>query len=92
MADRKNIQVIDRRTGKIVSWALPNGHSANFPMVLDEANRRVFVGTRKPSRLTVLDMDSGKVVASLPTAADMDDMFYDTPAESASMWPAASDF
>jgi DNA-binding beta-propeller fold protein YncE len=77
VADTKNIQVIDRRTGKIVSWALPNGHSANFPMVLDEADRRVFVGTRKPSRLTVLDMDSGKVVASLPTAADMDDMFYD---------------
>jgi DNA-binding beta-propeller fold protein YncE len=78
VADTKNIQVIDRRTGKIVSWALPNGHSANFPMVLDEAGRRVFVGTRKPSRLTVLDMDSGKVIASLPTAADMDDMFYDT--------------
>jgi DNA-binding beta-propeller fold protein YncE len=77
VADTKNIQVIDRRTGKIVSWALPNGHSANFPMVLDEAGRRVFVGTRKPSRLTVLDMDSGKVVASLHTAADMDDMFYD---------------
>ena len=46
-------------------------------MVLDEANRRVLIGTRKPSRLTVLDMDSGKVVASLPTAGDMDDMFYD---------------
>jgi DNA-binding beta-propeller fold protein YncE len=78
VADTKNIQVINRQTGKIVSWALPNGHSANFPMVLDEANHRVFVGTRKPSRLTVFDTDSGKVVASLPTAGDMDDMFYDT--------------
>ena len=77
VADTKNIQVINRQTGKILAWALPNGHSANFPMVLDEANRRVFIGTRKPSRLTVLDMDSGKVVASLPTAGDMDDMFYD---------------
>src|ERR1700732_1466822 len=78
VADTRNIQVINRQTGKITTWALPNGHSANFPMVLDEANRRVFVGTRKPSRLTVLDMDSGKIVASLPTAADMDDMFYDS--------------
>jgi DNA-binding beta-propeller fold protein YncE len=77
VADTKSIQVINRQSGKIVSWTLPNGHSANFPMVLDEANRRVFVGTRKPSRLTVFDMDSGKVVASLPTAGDMDDMFYD---------------
>ena len=77
VADSKNIQVINRQTGKIVAWALPNGHAANFPMVLDEANRRVFIGTRKPARLTVLDMDSGKVIASLPTAGDMDDMFYD---------------
>jgi outer membrane protein assembly factor BamB len=78
VADTKNIQVINRSTGKMVSWALPSGHSANFPMVLDEADRRVFIGTRKPSRMTVLDMDSGKVVASLPTAGDMDDMFYDS--------------
>jgi DNA-binding beta-propeller fold protein YncE len=78
VADAKNIQVINRSTGKIVTWTLPSGHSANFPMVLDEADRRVFVGTRKPSRLTVFDMDSGKVVASVPTAGDMDDMFYDS--------------
>ncbi len=77
VADAKNIRVINRQTGKMVTWSLPNGHSANFPMVLDEASRRVFIGTRKPSRLTVLDMDSGKVVASLPTAGDMDDMFFD---------------
>jgi DNA-binding beta-propeller fold protein YncE len=77
VADAKSIQVINRQTGKMLTWALPNGHAANFPMILDEANRRVFIGTRKPSRLTVLDMDSGKVVASLPTAGDMDDMFFD---------------
>jgi len=78
VADTKNIQVINRATGKIVSWALPSGHSANFPLVLDETDRRVFIGSRKPSRMTVLDMDSGKSVASLPTAGDMDDMFYDS--------------
>ena len=78
VADTRNIQVINRSTGKMITWSLPAGHSANFPMVLDEANRRIFIGTRKPSRLTVLDMDSGKVVASLPTAGDMDDMFYDS--------------
>jgi DNA-binding beta-propeller fold protein YncE len=77
VADAKSIQVINRQTGKMLTWALPNGHAANFPMVLDEASRRVFIGTRKPSRLTVLDIDSGKVVASLPTAGDMDDMFFD---------------
>ncbi len=78
VADAKIIQVINRGNGKMFTWPLPNGHAANFPMVLDEADRRVIVGTRKPSRVTVLDMDSGKVIASVPTAGDMDDMFYDS--------------
>ena len=77
IADSKNIAVIDRNTGATTYWALPAGHLANFPMVLDEENRRVIIGTRRPSRMTVFDMDSGKVVASLPAAGDMDDIFYD---------------
>src|ERR1700732_1965720 len=32
VADTKNILVINRQTGKMLTWALPNGHSANFPM------------------------------------------------------------
>jgi DNA-binding beta-propeller fold protein YncE len=77
VADTKNIQVIDRMTGKVTNWALPKGHSANFPMALDEENRRVLIGTRKPSRLTVLDMDTGNVVGSYPCTGDMDDLFFD---------------
>ena len=77
IADEKIIRVIDRKTGKQTVWQLPSGHSANFPMVLDEPDRRVFIGTRKPSRLTVFNMDTGAVVASVPTTGDMDDIFYD---------------
>jgi DNA-binding beta-propeller fold protein YncE len=77
VADKKNLAVIDRNTGKITIWNLPEGHSANFPLILDEANRRVFIGTRKPSRITVFNMDSGAVVASVPCTGDMDDIFYD---------------
>jgi DNA-binding beta-propeller fold protein YncE len=78
VADSKNIAVIDRNTGATTYWSLPAGHLANFPMVLDEDNRRVIIGTRRPSRVTVFDMDSGKIVASLPAAGDMDDIFYDS--------------
>lgn len=77
IADEKIIRVIDRKTGRQTVWQLPAGHSANFPMVLDEADRRVIIGTRKPSRITVLNMDTGAVVASVPTTGDMDDIFYD---------------
>jgi len=77
VADTKSIRVIDRTTGKMSEWKLPPGHAANFPMVLDEANKRVIIGTRKPSRMTVFNADTGAVVASLPCTGDMDDIFYD---------------
>ncbi|MGH7412142.1 MAG: YncE family protein [Candidatus Methylomirabilis sp.] len=72
-----HIAVIDREKRKVVAtWAL-TGARANFPMALDEANRRLFVGVRKPPKLLVFDTGSGKLVASLDSAGDTDDIFYD---------------
>jgi len=47
-------------------------------MALDEANHRLFVGCRLPSRLVVLDTESGKVVAKVDISGDSDDLFYDS--------------
>jgi DNA-binding beta-propeller fold protein YncE len=49
----------------------------NYPMTLDMANKRIFVGCRKPPMLVSLDADSGKVVASVAIPGDTDDIFYD---------------
>ena len=50
---------------------------ANFPMALDEANHRLFIGCRQPPRLVVLDTVTGKPVADLFISGDTDDLFYD---------------
>jgi DNA-binding beta-propeller fold protein YncE len=76
LASISQIAVIDRNTGKIDKWKLESART-NFPMALDEEHRRLFVGARKPARLLVLDMDTGKEIASLPGAIDTDDMSYD---------------
>src|SRR6266446_9837335 len=76
VADKKYVAVIDRTTGKVTTWGL-GGAAANFPLTLDEAHQRVFVGTRKPAHLVVFDTASGKIVSSVPAAGDMDDLFYD---------------
>jgi hypothetical protein len=47
-------------------------------MALDEANHRLFVGCRVPSRLIVLNTDSGDVVAKVDISGDADDVFYDS--------------
>jgi hypothetical protein len=47
-------------------------------MALDEANHRLFVGTRDPPKLIVFDTNSGKMVSILDVANDADDVFYDS--------------
>jgi hypothetical protein len=47
-------------------------------MALDEANHRLFVGCRFPSKLVVLNTDSGDVVAKTDISGDSDDIFYDS--------------
>ena len=46
-------------------------------MALDEANHRLFVGCRMPSKLVVLNTESGKVVTKIDISGDPDDVFYD---------------
>jgi hypothetical protein len=50
-------------------------------MALDEGDHRLFVGTRSPARLLVLDTETGKPVANLASVGDADDIFYDAKAK-----------
>ena len=47
-------------------------------MALDATNHRLFVGCRLPSKLVVLNTDSGNVVAKIDISGDPDDLFYDS--------------
>ena len=69
VADKKNLKVISK-------WSLTSA-TQNFPMALDEANHRLFVGFRNPAKVIVYDTESGREVASFNTAKDVDDIFYD---------------
>jgi DNA-binding beta-propeller fold protein YncE len=48
-----------------------------YPMALDEANHRVFIGCRRKPSVVVVDSDSGKEIASVAIPEDIDDLFYD---------------
>ena len=65
-------------------WTIKDFHS-NFPMALDEADHRLFVGTWHPARLAVLDTRSGKVIADLKACGDADDLFCDPTSKRISM-------
>lgn len=71
------IEVADR-AGRAVTatWKLSEA-GRNYPMALDAAHERLYVGCRRPARLLVLDCNSGKVVASPECVGDADDVFLD---------------
>jgi DNA-binding beta-propeller fold protein YncE len=72
------VGVADRNATSLTSeWKLPAGVEQNVAMALDEKAHRLFVVTRKPGKLIVLDSDSGKEIASMPAVGMVDDMSYD---------------
>lgn len=75
--DEKKIEIIDLEKNSVTDqWQMTEA-SSNFPMSLDEANHRLFIGCRHPAKLVVLDTRSGKLVTSIVIDSDVDDVFYD---------------
>jgi len=72
------VGVMDRNKSSLsATWPLPAGDKLNVAMTLDEANHRLFVATRNPGKLIVLDSNSGKVITSMQAVGMVDDMSYD---------------
>jgi YVTN family beta-propeller protein len=77
----RKVAVLDReKRAIVVSWSVEMTLE-NYPMALDEADRRLFVITRLPARLLVFDTATGKIVQRLPAVGDCDDVFYDQTAK-----------
>jgi DNA-binding beta-propeller fold protein YncE len=74
--DRHEIEVGDlAKKAVIAHWPVPC--TDNFPMALDEAHHRLFIGCRIPPKMLVFNTDTGKKVASLDIPGTTDDLFYD---------------
>jgi DNA-binding beta-propeller fold protein YncE len=73
------VGVVDREKHTVINtWPTGQVSKHLIAMSFDEADHRLFVTTRTPGKLIVLDTDSGKVVTSLPCVSDNDDMAYDS--------------
>lgn len=73
----EQIAVVDpAKVAVVATWPL-GSLKANFPMVLDEPDHRLFVATRRPARLLVYDEASGSRIAETTIGGDADDLFFD---------------
>jgi DNA-binding beta-propeller fold protein YncE len=77
MTGINSIGVVDREKRAVVAtWPVTAGRD-NVPLQYDESTHRLFLATRKPSMLVVVNADNGKEVASLDVADYVDDLAFD---------------
>jgi len=73
----RKVAVVDREAHSLVtSWGM-GLTLGNYAMALDEADHRLFVVSRVPARLVVMDTATGEVLQKLPAVGDCDDIFWD---------------
>ena len=72
------VEVYDRKSRALIAtWSVAEAGKNPTSIAFDENTHRLFLGTRVPGKLVVLDSDSGKIVTTYPAAAMVDDMAYD---------------
>jgi YVTN family beta-propeller protein len=75
--DAREIAVVDRARGKQVgSWST-DSLRANFPMALDPTRGSVYSVFRRPAALGVFEMQNSRLLYSVSTCADSDDVFLE---------------
>src|SRR5215472_395836 len=70
------IQVIDtKKRTMTAAWQVSSQRPGDG--AFDESSHRLLIGTRMPPTMTVMDSETGKEVASLPTVEGMDGVYFD---------------
>ena len=76
ISGENQLQVVDVGKHEVVStWQITSQRPGDA--AIDESTSRLFIGTRKPAELIVMDSKSGKEVAHLSTAEGQDGIYFD---------------
>ncbi len=69
--------VIDKdKRAVIATWPIKEAET-NAPLAFDEVNKRLFVITRKPGKLIILNAETGATIASFKAPERCDQVFFD---------------
>lgn len=77
VADKNEVDVLSKNPLAVIArWPIA-GAKKNLTMALDEPDHRLFVVTRDPTRMFVLDTSNGRTVEVLDVPAVNDGVFWD---------------
>ena len=77
VTDKNKTAVVDRRAGKVIGEWPVTAAQQNAPMTYDPKTRRLFIVTRKPGMLLVVNADSGATIASFKAPERTDQVVWD---------------
>ena len=77
IANENTVEVLDKGTLNVIARWKIRGASLNLNLALDEASHRLFVVTRKPTEMFVLNTDNGRTVAAMDVPAIVDGLCFD---------------
>lgn len=77
VTDKNKMAVVNKKTGKIVQWWPIKEARENAAVAFDEPNHRLFVVTRKPGMLVVLNSETGATVAKFKAPERSDQVVWD---------------
>lgn len=75
--DKNLLDIVDKRSHAITArWPI-TAAAQNAPIAYDEMTHRLFVVTRKPGKLLVLNADTGATLATFDAPARVDQLLWD---------------
>jgi len=78
---KKEIAVVDKKTRKVITTWHVETKGDNAPLAFDESTHRLFVITRNPGTLIVLNADTGASVAEFKAPERCDQVIFDKTAK-----------
>jgi len=75
--DKNLLDVVDKQTHAVLERWPVNAARQNAPIAFDEKTRRLFVATRQPGKLVVMNADTGAEVQVFDAPARVDQVFWD---------------
>jgi DNA-binding beta-propeller fold protein YncE len=77
VTDKNYLAVVDKKTLTVTArWTIKEARQ-NAPIAMDEANHRLFVVTRDPGKVVVLNSDTGETVAAFEAPGRADEAVWD---------------
>ncbi len=77
LPSQSSIAVIDREQVKRIANFDLSPAGANYPLALMESEGKIAVGCREPSKLFVVDLETGAKLESEELSADVGDLYFD---------------